>query len=200
MSKGTIRAYLLGDAQSDRVVPPSGFTAQLTLFVAGAMAFLTVFALALSVSAGRLADRWSEELARSATLRISAPAEQLSAQTETALAILAQTPGIASAHALSEEEQATLLAPWFGADLPLEDLPVPQLIEVIETSEGYDAEGLRLRLSAEVPGAVLDYHTELKSLTQGSGSFTMEFSHYDPVPSNVQQQLVSDHRPANQAH
>ena len=159
MSKGTIRAYLLGDAQSDRVVPPSGFTAQLTLFVAGAMAFLTVFALALSVSAGRLADRWSEELARSATLRISAPAEQLSAQTETALDILKQTPGIASAHALSGEEQATLLAPWFGADLPLEDLPIPQLIEVIETSEGYDAEGLRLRLSAEVPGAVLDDHT-----------------------------------------
>ncbi|MEX0282964.1 MAG: cell division protein FtsX [Arenibacterium sp.] len=159
MSKGTIRAYLLGDAQSDRVVPPSGFTAQLTLFVAGAMAFLAVFALALSVSAGRLADRWSEELARSATLRISAPAEQLSAQTETALAILAQTPGIASARALSEEEQAALLAPWFGADLPLEDLPVPQLIEVIETSEGYDVEGLRLRLSAEVPGAVLDDHT-----------------------------------------
>lgn len=159
MSKGTIRAYLVGDAQADRVVPPSGFTAQLTLFVAGAMAFLAVFALALSVSAGRLADRWAEELARSATLRISAPAEQRSAQTETALAILAQTPGVASARALTEDEQAALLAPWFGADVPLEDLPVPQLIEVIETAEGYDAEGLRLRLSAEVPGAVLDDHT-----------------------------------------
>lgn len=159
MSKGTIRAYLFGDAQADRVVPPSGFTAQLTLFVAGAMAFLAVFALALSVSAGRLADRWSEELARSATLRISAPAEQRAAQTETALEILSQTPGVATARALSEEEQAALLAPWFGADLPLEDLPVPQLIEIIETSEGFDAEGLRLRLSAEVPGAVLDDHT-----------------------------------------
>jgi cell division transport system permease protein len=159
VSKGTIRAYLFGDAQADRVVPPSGFTAQLTLFVAGAMAFLAVFALALSVSAGRLADRWSEELARSATLRISAPAEQRAAQTETALEILSQTPGVATARALSEEEQAALLAPWFGADLPLEDLPVPQLIEIIETSEGFDAEGLRLRLSAEVPGAVLDDHT-----------------------------------------
>lgn len=159
MSKGTIRAYLLGDAQADRVVPPSGFTAQLTLFVAGAMAFLAVFALALSVSAGRLADRWSEELARSATLRISAPEDQRAAQTETALTILAQTPGVASARAFSREEQAALLAPWFGADLPLEDLPIPQLIEVIETAEGYDAEGLRLRLAAEVPGAVLDDHT-----------------------------------------
>mgnify|MGYP000583500430 CR=1 FL=1 len=42
MSKRTIRSFLLGDAQADRVVPPSGFTAQLTLFAAAAMAFLAV--------------------------------------------------------------------------------------------------------------------------------------------------------------
>nr|WP_273545008.1 FtsX-like permease family protein [Heliomarina baculiformis] len=150
---------MLGDAQADRVVPPSGFTAHLTLFASAAMAFLAVFALALSLAAGRLADRWSDELARSATLRISAPADQKAAQTNAALAVLEQTPGIASARALSDEEQAALLAPWFGADLPLDSLPVPQLIEVIEDDEGYDAEGLRLRLAAEVPGAVLDDHT-----------------------------------------
>ena len=55
-------------------------------------------------------------------------------------------------------------------------------------------------ISADIPlSSLSDYHTELKSLTQGSGSFTMEFSHYDPVPSQVQQQLMQDHRPANQA-
>ncbi len=49
-------------------------------------------------------------------------------------------------------------------------------------------------IKADVPlSALSDYHTELKSLTQGSGSFTMEFSHYDPVPSNVQQDLVAGH-------
>ena len=159
MSNGRIRSLLLGDAQADRVVPPSGFTAHLTLFASAAMAFLAVFALALSLAAGRLADRWSDELARSATLRISAPADQKAAQTNAALSVLEQTPGIASARALSDEEQAALLAPWFGADLPLDSLPVPQLIEVIEDDEGYDAEGLRLRLAAEVPGAVLDDHT-----------------------------------------
>ena len=40
-----------------------------------------------------------------------------------------------------------------------------------------------------------DYHTELKSLTQGQGTYTMEFSHYDPVPSSVQQALVKAHSP-----
>ena len=159
MSAGTIRSLFLGDAQADRVVPPSGFTAQLTLFASGAMAFLAVFALALSLAAGRLADRWADELARAATLRISASADQRPAQTRAALEILRQTPGVASVRALSDQEQAALLAPWFGADLPIEELPVPQLIEVIEGEPGYDAEGLRLRLAAEVPGAVLDDHT-----------------------------------------
>lgn len=159
MSNGTIRSLLMGDKQADRVVPPTGFTARLTLFVSGAMAFLAVFALALSLASGRLADRWADELARSATLRINAPADQKAAQTELALKILRQTPGVETARALSVEEQTALLSPWFGPDLPLDTLPVPQLIEVIEGDAGYDQAGLRLRLSAEVPGAVLDDHT-----------------------------------------
>ena len=150
---------LIGDAQADRVVPPTGYTAWLTLFTAGAMAFLTVFALALSLATGRLADRWGSELAQSSTVRISAPADQVAAQTEAALGVLRTTPGVATARALTLDEQKALLAPWFGPDLPLDTLPIPQLIEVIETSSGYDAEGLRLRLSAEAPGARLDDHT-----------------------------------------
>lgn len=154
-----IKQIALSDSNADRVVPPTGFTATLTVFAAGAMAFLAVFALALSLAAGRLADRWADELARSATLRISAPADQMVAQTDIALRVLRQTPGVASARALSDEEQAALLAPWFGADLPISQLPVPRLIEVVETESGYDTSGLRLRLAAEVPGAVLDDHT-----------------------------------------
>jgi elongation factor G len=51
-------------------------------------------------------------------------------------------------------------------------------------------------IRADVPlSALSDYHTELKSLTQGQGTFAMEFSHYDPVPSSVQQQLIKEHRP-----
>ena len=59
--------------------------------------------------------------------------------------------------------------------------------------------GSLVTIKADVPlSALSDYHTELKSMTQGTGSFTMEFSHYDPVPPPVQRQLVEDHRPANQ--
>ena len=155
----SIVAVFVGDAQADRLVPPTGFTARLTLFAAGAMAFLAVFALALSMASGRLAQRWGDELAKSSTLRISAPVEQLAGETAAALKVLETTPGIASARAMTAEEQKELLSPWFGPDLPVETLPIPQLIEIFETPEGYDAAGLRLRLQAEVPGAILDDHT-----------------------------------------
>ena len=154
-----IAMLVRGNKQANQVVPPSGYTATLTLFTSAAMAFLAVFALALSLATGRLADRWSSELARSSTVRISAPAGQMTAQTRAAVEVLRTTPGVAEARVLSEDEQKALLAPWFGPDLPVDSLPIPQLIEVIEGNDGYDIDGLRLRLSAEAPGAVLDDHT-----------------------------------------
>lgn len=150
---------LTGDAQSDRVVPPTGFTARLTVFASAAMTFLAVFALALSLATGRLAEKWGEALAQSSTIRVSAPDGQVDGQVATVLRILETTPGVLSARVLSDEEQSALLEPWFGPDLPLDALPVPRLIEVLEDKGGYDADGLRARLTGEAPGAVLDDHT-----------------------------------------
>lgn len=159
MSLGAdIVALARGDAQADRVVPRSGQSARLTLATSAAMAFLAVFAMALSMASGRLADRWSDALAQSSTIRISAPEAELDTQTWAVLTVLEQTPGVESARALSDEDQQALLSPWFGPDLPLDDLPIPRLIEITETADGYDSDGLRQRLVAEAPGAVLDDH------------------------------------------
>jgi cell division transport system permease protein len=157
--KRTLRHAIFGNPQADTVVPPSGFTAQLIVFSAAAMAFLAVFAMALSLASGRLAERWGSELAQSLTIRIAASPQDRAAQTDIALRILETTAGVAFARALDEAEQQALLAPWFGAEVDLSALPVPQLIEVIREDVGFDAEGLRLRLAAEVPDAILDDHT-----------------------------------------
>lgn len=155
------RGLIGGDGgKGDRIVPPTGFTAQLTLFSAGAMAFLAVFALALALATGRLADRWSESLAGSVTIRISAPVAEQEAQVQTALSILQTTPGAGQPRLLPQDEMAQLLEPWFGPDMPVDALPVPALIDLPVTEDDFDAEGLRLRLEAEAPGAVLDDHTE----------------------------------------
>lgn len=145
------------------MVPPSGHTAWLTSFTAGAMTFLAVFAMALSLASGRLAERWSGALERTATVRLSAPEDQIDLQVAAVLGVLATTPGIESARALTEDEQRALLEPWFGPDLPVEALPLPRLIEVVEDGTGYDGTGLRQRLAAEAPGAVLDDHTRWRA-------------------------------------
>ncbi len=154
----TLMHFLAGDAQADRLVPPTGYTARLTVFAAASMAFLAVFALAFSLATGRVADRWGEALAKSSTIRINAPADQMDAQVLAVMEILATTPGVKEARPLGDEEQRALLEPWFGPDLPLDRLPIPKLIEVIEDAGGYDAEGLRARLTGEAPGAILDDH------------------------------------------
>src|SRR5207253_2437628 len=50
--------------------------------------------------------------------------------------------------------------------------------------------GQRATLQALVPLAeVSEYQSRLKALTGGQGAYTMELSHYDPVPPRKQQEL-----------
>lgn len=146
------------DATLNRVVPPSGFTAILTLVSSGVMAFLAVFTMALAMAAGNLASNWEAELAGTATVRITASADVLETETQAVLTALSQTPGVVSARRLELSEQMELLAPWFGTGLPLDQLRLPVLIDIMETTEGPDRTGLEQRLAAEAPGAVYESH------------------------------------------
>ena len=150
---------IIGDPQADRAVPQTGTTARLTVFVAAVMAFLAVIALAVSLTTNRVANLWAEELAQSATLRLPPDPATADALLLAALDVLQTTPGVSNVRALSQDEQRALLEPWFGPDLPLDALPMPQLIEIVTDGDGVDIDGLRARLSAQVPGAILDDHT-----------------------------------------
>ncbi|KQB96805.1 cell division protein FtsX [Loktanella sp. 1ANDIMAR09] len=150
---------MLGDPQADRAVPQTGMTVRLTVFVAAVMAFLAVITLAVSFTTNRVASLWAADLAQSATLRLPADPATADALLLSALDVLETTPGVTRVRALSQDEQLALLEPWFGPDLPLDALPVPQLIEIVTDRDDFDVEGLRARLSAQVPGAILDDHT-----------------------------------------
>jgi elongation factor G len=50
-------------------------------------------------------------------------------------------------------------------------------------------------VSAKVPlSEMFGYATSLRSFTQGRGTFTMEFNHYEPVPANIAQEIVEGKR------
>jgi len=62
---------------------------------------------------------------------------------------------------------------------------------------GTDAQrGGELLIKAQAPLAELtDYSTELKSMTGGRGRYSLDLSHYEPVPPPVQKQLSDGWRP-----
>ena len=142
-----------------QVVPNTGFTKWLTTFTAGAMSFLAVVGLAFSLICSDLSNEWGESL-KNSSLRLSAPTDLLEKQTKVALAILEQTSGVKSARLVGISAKKKLLEPWLGVDFPLEAIAMPALIEIHETEAGVDYEGLRLRLSAELPSAILDNHAD----------------------------------------
>ncbi|MGO8947650.1 MAG: elongation factor G [Ktedonobacterales bacterium] len=51
------------------------------------------------------------------------------------------------------------------------------------------------RITAQVPMAeMLHYATDLRSITQGRGTFSMELSGYEEVPAHIQQQIIDEYK------
>lgn len=66
---------------------------------------------------------------------------------------------------------------------------------------GMDAEGDDQIVNCTMPlKEARGYQTQLRSITAGEGSFTMEYSHYDPVPPNIQQEIMAAKAREKEAH
>lgn len=58
--------------------------------------------------------------------------------------------------------------------------------------QGMDSQGDRQVIKSQVPmSEMLSYASDLTSMTQGRGSFSMEFSHYDVVPQQIGEKIVA---------
>jgi elongation factor G len=57
-----------------------------------------------------------------------------------------------------------------------------------------------VQISAQAPLSELEHFpARLKSLTAGHGSYSLEFSHYEPAPVQLQQKLIAAHKPTAHA-
>ena len=64
---------------------------------------------------------------------------------------------------------------------------------------GMDAEGPFQIIKAKVPLADLyKYSTQLRSLTSGRGIHTRDFSHYEPVPKDVEGKVIEEYNKAKE--
>lgn len=64
---------------------------------------------------------------------------------------------------------------------------------------GSESRGSNVVVKAQVPLAeMLSYATDLTSMTQGRASYTMEFSHYDFVPSEIAEKVIAQTKAARE--
>ncbi len=64
---------------------------------------------------------------------------------------------------------------------------------------GTDTARGEILIKAQVPLSELEgYAAELKSVTAGKGRYSLDFSHYEPVPAAVQQRLTEAYKPRHE--
>jgi cell division transport system permease protein len=139
-------------------------------FVVAALCFLAALSGLIARSAYQAADSWTTEVTGQISIRITGDPESL----ERAAKLVAETPGVASARALSRDEEEALLRPWLGAaDLP-DDLPMPMLIAVeARPGSANTASAIATRLQDAKITAKVDDHvtwsTDVKHATDSAG-------------------------------
>ncbi len=66
--------------------------------------------------------------------------------------------------------------------------------------QGMDTRGTMTVIKAQVPMSdMLDFATSLTSITQGRGSYHMEFAHYDFVPYEIEQKIIAQRKRGEEA-
>ncbi|HEY0371735.1 MAG TPA: elongation factor G [Thermoanaerobaculia bacterium] len=103
-----------------------------------------------------------------------------------------------------ELARPTLLEPIFHVDINAPSEYVGDIMGDLNSRrgrvEGVDAEEDLQVVHARVPLAeMLTYGSTLRSLTQGRGSFHMEYSHYEEVPRSLQEKIIADTKKAKES-
>jgi elongation factor G len=103
-----------------------------------------------------------------------------------------------------EKARPTLLEPIMHVDITAPSEYVGDIMGDLNSRrgrvEGVDAEEDSQVVHARVPMAeMLTYGSTLRSLTQGRGSFHMEYSHYEDVPKQLQEKIITESKKAKEA-
>jgi elongation factor G len=97
------------------------------------------------------------------------------------------------------EANPVLLEPVLEVEVVVPDEYMGDVMGQITAKRGHvlgmDSNDGNQHLRAQVPQAeMFHYATELRSITQGRGSFSWKLDHYAEVPHNVADKVIADHQ------
>jgi len=98
-----------------------------------------------------------------------------------------------------QEAKPILLEPLMNVEITIPDDCMGDVIGDLNARRGRVL-GMEPKINyqvikAQVPMAeILKYASDLTSITGGRGTFTMEFSHYEEVPSQLAEQIIAQHK------
>ena len=130
------------------------------------MVFFAGLTTAGTLSLNSMLSRWNHSISGSLTVQVI-PVEEngrinkkkTQREIEDVLDILRKTAGIASANVLTDSQMKSLLKPWLGETVLLDDLPMPHLIDVqLVPNAEIDLGMLKTLLDKNTPNASLDVH------------------------------------------
>lgn len=95
----------------------------------------------------------------------------------------------------------TLLEPVYALKVFVPQERVGDILSDLQSRRGrilgMDQDGALAVVSAEAPLAeILEYSRTLSGLTQGTGAYSLEFSHYAEVPPNLAQKVIAERQKA----
>jgi len=142
------------------IVPKGSIAGRALVAVVAIMTFLASLTTGAVLLVRASAMEWQSDVAREVTVQVRPMAgKNLDDDVARAVEIAKAFPGVGNVRAFSKEESASLLEPWLGGGLTLDELPVPRMI-VVELPAGKDIDltPLKKLLADKVPGASLDDH------------------------------------------
>ncbi|MBZ0150143.1 MAG: elongation factor G [Planctomycetes bacterium] len=112
-----------------------------------------------------------------------------------------QIAGERAVHDAFEKARPILLEPIMDVEIRVPDRFTGDVAGNLSANRGRMsgmemADGVQV-IRAECPlSTMLDYSTQLRSMTAGEGTFTMTFAHYEAVPPNLQHEIVAKRKAA----
>ncbi|TDA69811.1 MAG: elongation factor G [Clostridia bacterium] len=103
-----------------------------------------------------------------------------------------------------EQAKPVLLEPVMNVEVRVPEAFMGDIIGDLNSKRGrilgMEPQGKTQVIKGQVPLAEMyRYAIDLKSITQGRGSFKMEFSHYEEVPANLAEHIIQEARAAREA-